>query len=1271
MRKLFVPAALFAATALAVAQAPLPVLVEDGPVVITKDGPVPPGAVAKGGPTAAKAPGPKDSPRLAKLKQLQFDRKPSSVLKAWAPERKDDTRAGPVKDPKEAALEKELDAFRKAVLVGEWTQVRDYLASLPDEAALAAYKQMLQSLQQTSAPRVPTEGPDAEMYQRMLQMMPGAQQFAERNTFTLDDVLGLAAAAPTRTNPTIFPQRSAVAGAAVIASQAPKGIIDKEHLPAYANFLRDVLQTGTLIEVVVAKLKTEAGKPAPILTRRQVAKLLTLAGQPAYTGDFLPTPEEAVKAKDIEGLNLLSRHYQALHAKEAKSGNLEKAWHAVQMALAFQAGTREDQEEALLRAVELAPRVTDKLGQAWLDESFTKKPDRGMEILATVGTLVSQGLATRPFATEDRLNALKLTKTAVEALLKAAPQKAAEWKGTLTLLAAGWLKEAEFSRQNDYSSGSGPRLRQDMFGNIFYTSDDDDDGRMRMMMMNRGNQPQPVPVGEVLRARPNEQWIQAIDEGLRPKLAGLLAQLHLKVGEEDKAFPLIATLADAQPDEAKALVREFLRVWTRNHNPNEQRNRYRYSWFFYGYETRAESIPLTRSKQERNLQELAEWVKKIRALPKIGEMDDELMVRAFTACHSSAEVYKTEAIETVFGPLGTLKPRTLAGLAQQMRTNLAGLWRSPAEQQNKKTNRKKKDIEAEVLRGYQVAHQAVEDGLKKFPDHWSLLAAKASLLHDEINYRQELNKSSEFSARRGQALALYKKAAERYAAEAPKLPTDEQTNLVYDLWFAATLGAVDLGMITEEKQPDWKQPALIRDALKAIPGEVGTKHFDRFANELFTRLSGAKPHIKFNYLKAGFEIVGDHKQAVEAKKVFDYYKDLVREIKLDTVVDGPAKVGHGKPFGFFVNIRHTRDIERESGGFSRYLQNQNASGYFSYNYGRPTADYRDRFETTVKEALKEHFEVVSVTFQVDTVNSRAAEEYGWRYTPYAYVLVKPRGPQVDAIPPLRIDLDFLDTSGYVVLPVESPKVPIDASPSKGEPRPIENLTVTQTLDERQADKGILILEVKAVGVGLIPDLEDLCGSLAPDGFEVIKVEDQGLGVKKFDEDAQKNAILSERVWQVTLKGLSGQSELPKTFRFASVKLPTKETIYQRYNDADLAVVEQDVSLERVYGTQNRLWVWLAAVGGVVFLAFLGVLAWLLMRPKAAVTAGPVLPEDLNAFNVIGLLQRLQAEKKLTPDQKGELDRAIAGLEEYYFSDRNGHTAPDLRVIAERWVTVVR
>ncbi|MFO0852333.1 MAG: hypothetical protein U0871_27770 [Gemmataceae bacterium] len=1214
---------------------------------------------------------PKATPRMEKLKKLEVDRRPSSVLKAWAPEPKPDPGKTP---PKPDPVDAEIAAYKKAVTLGQWDKVKAYLASLPDEEATAAYKQTVAALQRQQGPQMPQQGdgtPD-EMRQMMMMNTPAAQQYGERNSFTVDDVFGLAAAAPRSPNAKLLPPRMAVGGGLPVAHLAPRGL-EREHLGGLGQILAMALNTGTLAEVAVAKLKAEVAKPADraALTKRDAAKLLTFAGHPEYAGDFLPTPEQAVADRDGEALNLLARYFLARHGRDDKGGtaNLEKAWHAVQAVLTFPGATREQSDEALLRAVELAPRITDALGQAWLNDSFTKNPDRGMEILAKVGTLVAQGLPTRPFQPDDRLNALKLMRTAVDALLKAAPQKADAWSPTLSLLAAAWLKEAEFSRQ--FAPDEGPQLRQDRYGNIYYGMMDDGPGYSPYRYQNP-NQPRPIGVSEVMKAKPSDAWVGRVDDGFRPKLAGLIAQLHLKAGEEDEAFPLIEQVAKAQPDEAKSLVREFLTVWTRNHNPNENRNRYRYSWFFYGFENRAESIPLTRSKQERNLQELSEWAARIRKLP-IPELDEDIWVRAFTACHSSAEVYKTEAIEKVFGPLGGLKPKTLAGLAQQMRTNLTGLWRDPNEQQQKKTNRKKKDLEAEVMRGYQVARKSVADGLGKFPGDWSLLLAEACLMHDEVNYKQELEKKSDFSTNRTAALARFAEAAAAYAKAAPKLTEDEYTTQPHELWLYASLGAVDLGMIAEDKQFASREPAKIKAALDALPKDLGDKHRAKFANNLFTRMSGAKPHVKFRYLKAGFDIVGDHPRAAEAKKVFDYYKDLVREIKLDVVVDGSANLAAGKPFGVFVNLNHTRDIERESNGFGRYLQNQNSGGYYSYNYGRPTADYRDRFETAAKDALKEQFEVVSVTFQAETVHSRAMAEFGWRFTPYAYLLLKPRGPQVDAVPPLRLDLDFLDTSGYVVLPVESPKVPIDCKRERPDPRPVKDLTVIQTLDERQANKGVLLLEIKATGVGLVPDAADLYD--APGGgFEVVKSdEQQPLAVKKFDEDKEGNAVLSERSWLLTLQAKPGQPEGPKAFKFASLKLPTKEKdgkLFQRYSDADLVTVDEEVSLEREYASDPGWAPWLtrgAIALGVLLAAAIGLAWWRASRTAAA--TGPVLPADLNAFTVLQLLERVRAEGHLSATQRAELDAAIAGLERHYFADERAVAPPDLRVIAEKWVVV--
>ena len=53
--------------------------------------------------------------------------------------------------------------------------------------------------------------------------------------------------------------------------------------------------------------------------------------------------------------------------------------------------------------------------------------------------------------------------------------------------------------------GGGPRLRRDMYGNIFFGSDDDDP-MARMMMMQRPDMPRPVLVADVMQVPCNLKW---------------------------------------------------------------------------------------------------------------------------------------------------------------------------------------------------------------------------------------------------------------------------------------------------------------------------------------------------------------------------------------------------------------------------------------------------------------------------------------------------------------------------------------------------------------------------------------------------------------------------------------------------------------------------------------------------------------------------------------------------------------------------------------------
>ena len=161
--------------------------------------------------------------------------------------------------------------------------------------------------------------------------------------------------------------------------------------------------------------------------------------------------------------------------------------------------------------------------------------------------------------------------------------------------------------------------------------------------------------------------------------------------------------------------------------------------------------------------ELAGWVERLASCP-VGDLDEELLAKAFTACHSSAEVYRLEAIEKVFGSVGRAQAaRRSPSWSRQMRANLAGVWRQPAEQEKKKTKRKQKDIQAEVLRGYEVARGVIEDGLEKFPDHWALLAGPGGA----PARREQLPPGAEQVVRllrsAAQAFAEFRRAAELYA----------------------------------------------------------------------------------------------------------------------------------------------------------------------------------------------------------------------------------------------------------------------------------------------------------------------------------------------------------------------------------------------------------------------------------------------------------------------------------------------------------------------------
>ena len=154
----------------------------------------------------------------------------------------------------------------------------------------------------------------------------------------------------------------------------------------------------------------------------------------------------------------------------------------------------------------------------------------------------------------------------------------------------------------------------------------------------------------------------------------------------------------------------------------------------YGFERRAESIPLTRSKQERNLEELSGWVARLEALP-IGDLDERLLANAFTTCHSEAEVYRIEAIEEVFGSIDDLEPedarhaRPADARQPQRRLATAG---HPGDRPRPAAARRTSAPRSSAAT--RSPARSSPRGLDDHPGHYALIQAGAAVDHDLNNY---------------------------------------------------------------------------------------------------------------------------------------------------------------------------------------------------------------------------------------------------------------------------------------------------------------------------------------------------------------------------------------------------------------------------------------------------------------------------------------------------------------------------------------------------------
>lgn len=1165
--------------------------------------------------------------RSQMLRTLRIDRSTSGILQArlttanGAEEPTPQPRPTPANETpeqkkkredqaKQAIYQKDFQIFSRDLVLGNWESVARYLNDLPPSDAQIAFARIVTEL-----------GSPVTVQPRQELAAIGARPHQDEQYFRPGEFFALTDASKSAPPDTLLPSL-----AKLIAG-------DRKPDPKFfATLAQGTRYFGTQGEE--KKLRT--------------ARLLIEAEHLKESQPFLPDLDKALASQNHPALNLLARYHAEAHAAKLGAVHLREAWELSVGLISDKQAPVSERVEALYRALALVPELEGDAGSQWLIKTFANASTEGFEILAAVGTLAGQ---TRDHQSpEFRLEQLKLQSAAVAALTSDPGIDLAPWQEVLTLYVRNWNAEADRSYRLDSSTSLRPEARFDAFGNLYYAN------ARPATPVNSRTIPA-IASGDLIRTRPGEIWLAQIDLPVRIACLTHTAKLFLKVKEETRAFPILKQLAGMRPSETSELVREMIRVWAENNNPNREssyRSRYAY---FYGYNQRAETIPLTRSKQERNLELLAKIVREVRALGLPASFDEEF-ADAFIEAHSKAEVWRLEALTSVFGETSKLAPDTTASLVRRMRANLAGLWPDPKLQQEAKTNRKDKELEAQVINGYQAAQSLCSDALSQHPNHWALKIQLAALQYEESNYLSSLKAHPKHSTIKAFALEDLAAAAEAYTSTLPLEDEDEEAIEPFTTWFYAALGSPNLAALKAEHQPVPAELPKIKNALGSLPEPARERHFNEFARTLNARLANVPADLKFRYLEAALSITGDHEAIDEAARVFQYYRDLVTEIELDVHLDGPDRIDPAQPFGLYANLRHTREIERESGGFQRYLINQNNSPY-SYNYGRPTEDYRDKFEKAARSALAEHFEVLSVTFHHSKVTSRTDAQPGWTLTPYAYFLLKAKGPQVDAIPPLKIDLDFLDTSGYVVLPITSAAIPVDASGPEAFPaRPVRDLSLTMILDAREAEKeGTLALEIRATGHGLIPALEHLV-DLPPPGFNVDSTDDRELQIEELDARTEDGAPLSSHEWRLVLT--AENETLPASFTFPEVLAPlsTREDeglTLQQYDDVDLVSVEATTPL--TVGRQPSfplVWlVLLALVGAIVLIQ--------IFRPRKKEKTppeGPALPSSLTPVSLLAFLESLLENQSLPDSARRQLSDTIRSLQDRAFGPSPDVPGPD-------------
>ncbi len=921
-------------------------------------------------------------------------------------------------------------------------------------------------------------------------------------------------------------------------------------------------------------------------------------------------------------------------------------------------------------------RVLTQVSPAVLSGTFAElmksQPDAALKI---VGGLSRKIQNETHAAAAQRIDNLRAQTVLANLIAENVDAGAEPWKQILTLMAESWMTEVEnsFSRQAGVPRRGGS-------------------GR---------NGSSEIDPEEMLQLAPAGKWQAALPADLRDRFDASLARAIIVSANFELAADRIVELARRHPAAGVALAEDFLLAWGQAHNPQlppELRAR-------YGLPEDAR-IPITPVMMERNIDSLARMMELFRKAG-VAPRDQGKVVNAFDLAYSNAEAYRDTHIERVFGPTAKMDEQLFFLLTQKMHANLGDRWRRADIQRGSLTRRNEAQTYAMAEAGYASLLKMIDEWQAGRPDAYKALLLGAVVLNDWADFESFQDLAPTEPAKRLvaakertlQSQDYFQRAAEAYGRQVVRLQPNEYSIEPYLSWFNAVLGIGSNGQVNLGKAMNRAALGRIRAAILALPGKLAPTHMGQLAKTLNARLNDTNnpmhEDLKYRYLASTLVVTKDDPFSLGLKKRSDYLDELLSEIRVQTRVDGPNTVGANQEFGIVVSVVHTEAMGRVA-RFGQYLSNDAlAVAARSKRRGPQVAKGpdpqgpRDEFEQKLTEALSPFFEIRSVTFAAPDVKARPTSRPGWEETTLAYVLVRAKDASVDKIPPVQMELRFIDLSGPVTIPASSAETLLKVAAGKPTPRPADKVEVTQTLDTRQfAINGSLSLEVAATASGLVPDLADLL-DLAP-LTAVAKVRQvtaiDPLMVKELNTWGDKVAPRSERRWSITLDGDAIRAADKATdVPFPTVKAASTSTVWRTYQDIDPVVLTKgSVLLDRVKTAAGAGYVPPAAADYSAYLyaglaaaaAFVG---WLIFRKRGTGPRPPrardvfKLPAKIDGFAVVALLRKLGASPlvKFNAAQQAELGQDIERVQAGCFGGAPTLTEADLKALAEKWLRQLR